>query len=274
MSLTPYHCSVHTHTSFCDGKNTMAEMVEAAFRAGIRYYGVSGHAHTPCPSDVGVCMGTDMTAYRQEVLRLREEYAGRMEVLLGLEWDALSDVSHEGFDYWIGSVHNLQVDGTYFTVDWTGEHLEENCRALYGGDYDALAEAYYREVGRVAAMKPTILGHIDLITKLNAGNRFFDENSLRYKAAALNALQKIDREHTALEINTGAMARGYREAPYPALFLLQAWREMGGRIILTADAHTAAGVLYAYDDSVALAKAAGFDCCTVLTMDGFLDCPL
>ena len=41
----------------------------------------------------------------------------------------------------------------------------------------------------MAAMKPTILGHMDLITKLNAGNRFFDESAPRYRRAALEALR-------------------------------------------------------------------------------------
>ena len=29
---------LHTHTTFCDGKNTPEEMVAAAFAAGVRYY--------------------------------------------------------------------------------------------------------------------------------------------------------------------------------------------------------------------------------------------
>ena len=87
----------------------------------------------------------------------------------------------------------------------------------------------------MAAMKPPILGHIDLITKLNAGNRFFDESAPRYKQAALEALHTTDPQATVLEINTGGVARGYRDAPYPALFLLKEWRAMGGRVILTSD---------------------------------------
>lgn len=97
-------------------------------------------------------------------------------------------------------------------------------------DADALAmtEGYFRVVGAVAEKRPTILGHIDLITKLNAGNRFFDEESPRYRAAALEALHRTDPNGTLLEINTGGVARGYRTAPYPALFLLREWRAVGG----------------------------------------------
>ena len=40
------------------------------------------------------------------------------------------------------------------------------------------------------------------------------------------------------------MARGYRDAPYPALFLLREWRSMGGQIILTSDSHSTDTLLY------------------------------
>ena len=137
-----------------------------------------------------------------------------------------------------------------------------------------MAEGYFAEVARVAAKRPTILGHIDLVTKLNAGNKFFDEDAPRYRAAALAALHAADPRATLLELNTGAMSRGYRDAPYPALFLLKEWRAMGGRIILTSDSHSADTVVYGYDRSIALAKAAGFDRSVLLTAAGAVECPL
>ena len=70
------------------------------------------------------------------------------------------------------------------------------------------------------------------------------------------------------------MARGYRDAPYPALFLLKEWREMGGRVILTSDAHNADKILYGYEDAGKLARAAGFERCSILTMAGEREVPL
>ena len=78
-------CSVHTHSTLCDGKDTLVEMARAAFEAGAVSFGASGHSHTPMPWDAGCVLPTDMTAYREEVLRLREAYGGRMDVLLGIE---------------------------------------------------------------------------------------------------------------------------------------------------------------------------------------------
>ena len=274
--MTPFVCSVHTHSTFCDGTHSMAEMAAAAYDAGVQYYGFSGHAHTPCPSDVGVCMEADLTGYREEARRLQQEYKGRMEILFGIEWDACSDVERSGFDYWIGSVHNLRglERGDYVCVDWNVEHLIDGCKRLFGGDFLSMAEAYYQEVGRIATMKPTILGHIDLITKLNAGNRLFDEEAPRYQRAALDALHAVEPKSTLLEVNTGAVARGYRNAPYPAMFLLRAWQKMGGRVILTADAHSTQHITYGYQQAIELVKAAGFDSTTLLTATGWKACPI
>ena len=171
--MTPKLCSIHNHATLCDGRDTPEAMAAAAFAQGIRYFGLSCHSHTPIPDDEGAVLPADMTAYRDTVLRLRKTYAGRMEVLLGLEWDSQSDVSSSGFDYWIGSVHYQRApDGAYYAADW-GEAQFSACRdRMYGGDALAVAEGYFRNVARVAAMRPTILGHLDLITKLNAGNRF------------------------------------------------------------------------------------------------------
>ena len=274
MSLTPTACSVHTHATFCDGKSTLAEMAAAAYDAGVRYYGVSCHSHTPIPQDEGAVLPGDMTAYRRAVLELRAEYAGRMEVLLGLEWDSQSDVTPEGFDYWIGSVHYQAGNGRFYAADWGEEHFTACRDELFGGDALAVAEGYFREVCRVAEKKPPILGHLDLITKLNGGSRFFDEDSPRYKAAALEALHAADPAATLLEINTGGVSRGYRTAPYPALFLLREWRRMGGRIILTSDAHSADTVVYGYGQSAALATAAGFAKSVLLTLGGPVECTL
>lgn len=275
MSLTPYLCSVHTHATLCDGKDALEEMAAAAYAAGVKYYGVSCHSHTPIDLDEGFVLPADMTEYREAVLRLREQYAGKMEILLGLEWDSCSDIEPIGFDYWIGSAHYQRAsNGKCYAADW-GEEAFSACRdEAFGGDALAVTEGYFREIQKVAAKKPTILGHVDLITKLNAGNRFFDETASRYKQAALEALHAVDPAATLLEINTGGMARGYRTVPYPALFLLKEWREMGGRIILTSDAHNADGVLYGYDQSAELAKAAGFREASLLTMAGERSCAL
>lgn len=264
-------CTVHTHSVLCDGKNTLEEMARAAFDAGAVSFGASGHSCTPIPWDQGNVLTEDTAAYQAEVLRLRQEYQGRMEVLLGVEQDSQSPQPVPDWaEYWIGSVHNLYDPrtGHYHCVDWGAEKLEACRQEMFGGDTMAMVRRYYADVAAMAQRKPTILGHLDLIVKLNRDGRFFDEESPEYRAAALEALHAADPAATLLEINTGAVSRGYRDAPYPAPFLLREWRDMGGRIILTADAHSAGAVVYGYDQAAQLARCVGFREHTLLTCRG------
>ena len=267
--MTVFDCSIHTHADLCDGKEPLSAMAAGAYAAGVQYYGVSCHAHTPLPLDVGAVLPADMTAYRAAILKERERYEGCMEVLMGLEWDSQSDVSPEGFDYWIASAHYQKADnGKCYCADWGEDHFHRCREEAWGGEALAVTEGYFREVARIAALKPTILGHFDLITKHNGPGLLFDESHPRYIRAAIEALHAASPQETLLEINTGGMARGYRTAPYPALFILKEWKTMGGRIILTSDAHNADKILYGYQDAAKLAMAAGFERASILTMDG------
>ena len=82
--------SVHVHSKLCDGKNTLDELAVTAWRAGLRTLGFSGHSHTPC--DIEYCMTKSRTAlYKAQVAKLKERYAGKLDILCGLEWDLVSD---------------------------------------------------------------------------------------------------------------------------------------------------------------------------------------
>lgn len=269
--MTFLECTVHCHTNLCDGKNTPAEMAAAAAAKGIKVLGLSGHSHTS--HDDSYCMSVENTArYREEIARLNREYEGRLTILCGLEWDQWSDENLSDWDYTIGSAHYVTgpQSGIRHSVDHNLETLQGAFKD-FDGDGLAMAEAYFTAVAEVAAKGPTILGHFDLLKKLNGSGRFFDEAHPRYRAAALAALEAAAGKVQALEINTGGVARGYREEFYPAPFLLKRWKELGGEIILTADAHSTDGLLYAFEQAAAYAKAAGFEQAVVLNGQGKLE---
>ena len=269
--MTFLESTVHCHTNLCDGNNTPAEMAKAAFESGIKVLGLSGHSHTP--HDDSYCMSVENTArYRAEIKALRAEYAGRMTILCGLEWDQHSDESLSGWDYTIGSVHYVTgpKTGTRYTIDYREEDLRA-CLQEFEGDGGAMAEAYFAAVAEVAAKGPTILGHFDLLKKLNGKGRFFDENSPRWRAAAFRALEAAYGRVGALEINTGGVARGYRTDFYPAPDLLAHWRALGGKVILTADAHSTENLLFAFEQAADYARQAGFDRVWVLNACGALE---
>lgn len=287
--LAPWKQStVHTHTTLCDGAHTPARMAAAALRQGFCTLGFSGHS--PLPGQDWCMSPGRLALYRAEVSRLQKTYAGRLEILCGVEWDASSfdllrpqkpglppllgpEDAPEHWDYWIGSVHMLPCPGSgrLLSVDYGPDFAALASRY---GDGQALVRDYYRALAALAERKPTIIGHFDLPRKLNGGGRVFDEASAGYQNAALEALSAADPAASLLEINTGAMARGYMAEPYPAQFLLRAWRERGGRVILTADAHSANTLRYAYTAAAGWARAAGYTETTVLRAAGPQAVPL
>lgn len=85
--------------------------------------------------------------------------------------------------------------------------------------------------------KCDIIGHFDLITKFNEKNVFFDENDCRYKSAWTDALDELLKRDVVFEVNTGAVARGYRTYVYPSEEILKYIKNKGGRVIITTDCH-------------------------------------
>ena len=69
------HSTVHVHTNYCDGKNTMAEMAEQAFALGLRAIGFSGHSYTE-HDDFGMNPSV-MPEYIAEARRLKKLYEFR-----------------------------------------------------------------------------------------------------------------------------------------------------------------------------------------------------
>ena len=289
LRQTGYHCinervggsemtdyrrsSVHCHSRFCDGKNTLEEMTEAAWRQGLQTIGFTGHSHTPC--DLSYCMNPERTKqYQEKTADLKQQYEGRLDILCGLEWDLFSDTSPREFDYFIGSVHYLHgpKTGKYYAVDCRKEDLTACMSEEFDGDGISMAEYYFWQVEQAAKKKPDILGHFDLIKKLNGNKDFFDENDLRYREAALGTLEKVIRYCNLLEINTGAISRGYRNDLYPDDFLLKRWCELGGDVIITADAHRSDMLTAYYDEAAKAAERAGFSSVIVLTKCGFEKC--
>ena len=235
----------HVHTTFCDGKNTAEELVQTALQKGLSFLGFSGHSHTVI--DESYCV-RDTVAYKKEIARLKEAYAGQMDIYCGIEQVYQTQEGTEDYDYAIGSVHYFLKDGILRDVDHTAALLEKTVEELFHGDWYAMAEHYYADVADLPNRhKIDIVGHFDLITKFNAENRFFDEEHPRYLAAAFDALDSLLKRDLPFEVNTGVMFRGYRQMPYPAMPLLKRIKEKGGYVLLSGDVHRAQGLCYGFE---------------------------
>jgi len=265
-------CSLHNHTCYDDGANTPEEVVQGAIASGCEVLGFSGHSHLSFVPDDDWAMSEAQTEqYIADVLALRERYADRIEIALGIEYDSYSSLSRKPYDYVIGSVHHVYRNGVHIPVDLTFDQLSEAVREHYNGDFLALAEDYYRNMYTLVEKTDCdIVAHFDLITKFNEKHPFLDTESARYREIAAAALDHVLTNDRIFEINTGAMARGHRGSPYPDRFLLSRIREKGGRVMITADSHTAQRSMYAYEEATAYAVSCGFDTLWVMKNGEFV----
>ena len=269
-----YLQNLHTHSMFCDGKNTLEEMVRGAIEKGFDSIGFSGHSYTSWYLEY--CMSESGTAaYKEELKRLKEAYRDRIKIYTGLEIDRFADGDRSGFDYLIGSVHSFFVNGHLVDFDQPAENVRRIIREEFGGNGMKYVKKYYETVCELPQCGPIdFVGHFDIITKHCEKEQFFDEESDEYKKYALEALEAVSSKIRLFEINSGAIARGYRTTPYPAPFLLKAMRERGCGIVITSDCHDYRYLDCNYAEMTELLKCAGFCEKFVLTDQGFVPVPL
>lgn len=263
--------NLHTHTCFCDGKNTPEEMVISAIEKGMDVLGFSGHSSSSFDGE-GCIPDCDIPKYKAEINRLKEKYKDDILILCGIEQDYYATQPAKGFDYIIGSVHAFHKDGldmspaSFVFVDYNISRLEHAIENFYHGDAVSLAEDYFEKVSHVVEVtKCDIIGHFDLITKFNEKERFFDENNPRYIAAVDKALGRLLKTKAIFEINTGAMAKNLRTVPYPSEAILKKINQGGGKIILSSDSHWTDTVDFAFAEARKLAKSCRFT--SLVTVD-------
>ena len=257
----------HTHTSFCDGKNTPREMIERAIELGFSAYGFSGHSVAPF-TGTGAMSAENEQLYKREVASLQDEYHGKIEILLGIEQELLSPHKPCGYDYAIGSVHVIDTPMGWRPLDLAPENITSLCNECFGGSFENLAEGYFSLVKEIPKrMNAAVIGHIDLLSKfkdiipLDMGKGYFD--------AAFDAVDALVPYGIPFEINVGAITRGYRKTPYPDPKILRYIRERGGEIIINGDTHSAAALGKFLSEAEKLAISCGFTHRLVIHKNGY-----
>ena len=258
--------NLHTHSTFCDGKNTLEENVLAAIQKGIGVLGFSSHSMYPFWTETYM-NPENFSSYCAEIRRLQKKYEGQITIRLAFESDFIPGVSvprmgnYTEFkpDYLIGSVHFIFHREGCFAVDNSPEIWADGIKKYYAdeikkavGDYFSLQKEML-ERGDFA-----LLGHPDLVRKFNERVPLFDEDSDWYKAELKDMAMAIAKKGIATEINTGAISRGWLSKPYPSEFFLEKLHESGVPIAITADAHSAENLDCFFEEARLLAKKAGY----------------
>ncbi len=248
-------CNFHTHTKYSDGNDTPAEMIESAIGFGFTSLGFSDHSYMH-PLE-GYPMSVEgQIKYKQEIRELAEKYAGRIRVYCGIEQDADSVFPMPGeYDFILSSVHELLYHGEFYPLDSGEEKHRRAVENVFGGNYTEFAKWYFHNLTEhVIRQKTDIVGHFDLVTKYGLA----PEDDPAYVDAALEAVREIVKHCKVFELNTGAIARGLRTVPYPAAFIVDEIRRLGGRFIINSDCHYKEKLTVWFDEGETFLAAHGF----------------
>ena len=140
---------VHGHTTWSDGKSSVAEMADAARSRGYRYWGVTDHS-----IGLGVTRGVDaeaLTEQRREIDAVNETYAAKgidFRLIQGTEVEVLGE-GELGLSDEVLATLDLVVASIHSGLRQDRQRITERClRAVHNPNVDILGHPTGRLLGR------------------------------------------------------------------------------------------------------------------------------
>ena len=242
---------VHTHSSFStDSDEPLREMARAAADKGLKTLCVTEHHDFDHPN-VGEFL-LDVPAYREELIRVRNEFSDRLEVLFGVELGLLDYAAPRlcefaksaDFDFIIGSAHQVDDLDPYYP-----EYFDKM------GDKNGISHFFDTMLSSVKAFDDfDILGHLDYIVRYSHAKSYDPPD---YREVIDEILKTVIAKGKGIEINTaGLRSLGY---PHPHPFVLKRYKELGGELITVgSDAHDRTRIAFGFDKAEQLLRSEGF----------------
>lgn len=224
----PLLYEMHSHTTLCrHAHGTVADYARSAERRGLR--GIVITCHCPLPDGISYAVRMrpeEYERYVELVAEAREQFAGQVDVRLGLESDFYPGVepwleklhARVPLHHVLGSVHTQVPDyrARFFRGDWFDyqqTYFEHLAQAAETGLYDTLA-------------------HPDLV-KNEAPQEWL---LTRIEPFIQRALDRIAKTGVAMELNTSGLNKALPEMN-PGPRILDWIRERGIPVVIGADAH-------------------------------------
>lgn len=207
----------------------------------------------------------DVDAYFVEMQKLQEEYAGKLNIRIGIELGLrtyLKDYYEEltkkyPFDFVIGSVHNVpykkDAEGNILYTDPAAEKLFTDRTDKEA--YRLMMETTLENV-RTSDCFQT-LGHLDYVVRYGK-SREKEYSYTDYADIIDEILKLLIEKEKGLEVNSAGLKYGLPFAhPHPDV--LKRYRELGGEIItIGADAHKPEHIAYDFAKAEEILKSCGF----------------
>ena len=271
MSRSKNLTNYHSHSLYCDGRASMEDFVRFALSEGFTSYGFSSHA--PLPFSTAWTMEWDrMNDYQAEFHRIKEKYAGKIELYLGLEIDYLNEESNPSaarfrelpLDYRIGSVHMLYNErGEVVDVDVPADVFRQMVDKQFGGDLEQVVRLYYGRLRRMLELGGfDVVGHADKMHYNAACYRPGLLDEAWYDTLVKEYFEDIAARGYQVEINT----KSYHDLGtfYPNGRYFPLLRSLGIRVQVNSDSHYPERINSGRLEALRALKQAGYE--TVMEM--------
>ena len=255
----------HSHTQFCDGRDTIDSMALAAVSAGFEHFGFSPHSPFTIPSPCNMKLA-DMHAYRTEIARINHVHAGKCKFYTGLEIDYLGPecgpasqlYSDMNLDFAIGSVHFIRNRrDEYVDIDGHFDAFSRKMSQYFDNDIRYVVEEYYRASRNMLdAGGFDILGHFD---KIGQNASYYSpgiEDESWYQDIVSDYIDRIIDSGTIIEINT--KAREEHKRFFPGERYWKRLVDAGVPIAVNSDAHYAARVNASRPEALSILRSLGY----------------
>lgn len=256
---------MHMHTGFStDSEACPCDMADEAVRKGLKTICFTDHFDKD-DLEWGEEGIFDVDAYFVEMQKLQEEYAGKLNIRIGIELGFrtyLKDYYEEltkkyPFDFVIGSVHNVpykkDAEGNILYTDPAAEKLFTDRTDKEA--YRLMMETTLENV-RTSDCFQT-LGHLDYVVRYGK-SREKEYSYTDYADIIDEILKLLIEKEKGLEVNSAGLKYGLPFAhPHPDV--LKRYRELGGEIItIGADAHKPEHIAYDFAKAEEILKSCGF----------------
>lgn len=249
----------HLHTHFSGDSDTPPRLqVEQAIRLGMSEICITDH-HDYDVDSGDLDFTLDFERYFPAMNALREEYAGLIDIRIGIELglqrhissylDELVSKYRKEVDFIIGSNHFVDGLDPYFPVFFAGRTEQQA--------YCRFFEVTLSRIKRLDRHCFHVLGHLDYAVRYGPNqNRYYDFNAYREYIEPI--LKTLIENGQGLECNTGGLKYGLGH-PHPTEEILTRYRELGGEILtLGSDAHAPEHVGYGFSRLKELLIHCGF----------------
>lgn len=222
----------HTHTPLCrHAQGDEQTYIENAIRRGLKIFGFSDHTPQWFPGDYYSRMRMYPQAlpeYCATVRKLQKEYAGRLEIPLGLEVEYYPSI----FPELISRLREQGIDYLLLGQHWVGNEMDEPYSGTPTEEESTLRRYCDQAIEAMETGLFTYLAHPDLI-RFVGDRKIYEDHMRRLCRAAKDT-------NTPLEINFLGIVSG-RNYPDARLWALAA--EEGCQVVFGIDAHCPEHVL-------------------------------